>query len=224
MEISAGLHSMTPHVDPCPPRPAPPRTPAAADPGLPGRRLADLGQHLPGHQVGAGELSAVLADGHALHRRRRAAGGLDALARRALAHARRMDQRHRAGRADARRGLWAHGGGRGAASARAWWWPSSPSAPRCRRRLEWPYGMRPDGARRCRHRASAWWACWAGRGAGLLGIARGAAGGAGGLGGLEAGQRVDAARPARRSWAAAGWTWRPAPWVMPARCWPAACC
>ncbi|MCK7492861.1 MAG: hypothetical protein MZW92_16075 [Comamonadaceae bacterium] len=43
----------------------------AADRRLPGRHLADLGLDLPGDQVGAGQLAAVLPDGHALRRRRR---------------------------------------------------------------------------------------------------------------------------------------------------------
>ena len=61
-----------------------------ADRCLPGRHLARLGLDLPRHQVRARELSAVLPDGHALPGGRRAAAGVDALARGAAMPTRRQ--------------------------------------------------------------------------------------------------------------------------------------
>jgi drug/metabolite transporter (DMT)-like permease len=146
--------------------------------------------------VGAGEFSAVLPDGHALPRRGTAAGGLDALARRA------WPTRSEWISATVLGALMLGGGLRATAVAEV----SVSSGlvvafiaigPALQAATGVALRHATHTARGRRHRPGPAGRAGPGRGAELLGIARGAAGGAGGLGGLEAGQRVDRARAAQ---------------------------
>src|SRR5438105_215210 len=95
-----GIHTMPGHERSTPPDHELPRLSRRARvaalgpaPRVPRRHVAGLGLDLSRDQVRAAQPAPVLPDGHAVPLRRRAADGVDALARRALAEHAAMAQR-----------------------------------------------------------------------------------------------------------------------------------